>query len=135
MKRKTISILLMILFFVLLPIIATVTVPPRRLMAYHIQQFALVPVCAFLAALPGVPVRWFAYFAAIAVTPQIAMFAYHIRGTSSHLGWDNGLTGIIIPVLIIVAVVTASTVSAWLRQNIQTGIERHTGNANKTNGH
>ena len=122
----------MVLLFLLLLVSGVSMVPPRRLTSFHNHQFALVPACTFVAALPGVPIRWFAYFAALAVAPQIAMFSYHINGTSAHLGWDTGLARAILPILIIIAVVTASTATAWLRQVIQKGIGTLIGNANKT---
>lgn len=132
MKRITTSIAILAILFLLLIVTGGVSVPPRRLTAYHLHQFSLIPVCAFLAALPGVPIRWFAYFASLAVAALIAMFSYHINGTSSLLNWDNGLSKAILPILIIVAVVTASTLSAWLRQILHKGFGKLMRNANKS---
>ena len=122
MKNRITTVVLFALWMLVVLGLSFTTIPPRRLTFGHIIQFSLVPLGVFLVALPGVPRRWFAYFAALAVAPQIAMFSYHIRGTSYSLGWHKGIAQAILPILIIVAVVTASTVAGWLRQIIQTGI-------------
>ena len=132
MKNRIKTVVFMALWVVFLFFQAFASVPPRRLTLFHLQQFSLIPLGAFLVALPDVPKRWYAYFSALCVTPFIAMFSYHIRGTSFRLGWEAGVAIAFLPVLIIVAVGTASTVAAWLRQIIQTGLGQLMGNANKT---
>jgi hypothetical protein len=129
-KRTSKWLMVLALSFLLFSPVASV--PPRRLMSYHVQQFALIPLCAFLAALPGVPTRWFAYFSALAVAPMIDKFSYQIEGTSFRLGWNQGICRFLLPVLIIMAVVISSVVAAWLRVGLQTAIARRSRNANNT---
>jgi hypothetical protein len=132
MKNRITSIMLMALWMFVVLGLSYTSVPPRHLTLSHMLQFSMIPLGAFLAALPNVPRRWFAYAAALAVAPQIAMFSYHIRGTSYRLGWDKGIARTLLPILIIVAVVAASMLAAWVRQIIQSGIEKQKGHANQT---
>ena len=124
MSRKTPSVLLMALACVTIWLSLSVSVPPRRLTAQHIGPFALIPVSAFVAALPGVPTRWFAYFSALAVAPLLGAFAYQINGTSFRLGWGQGILRGVLPMLIAAAVVTASVAAARLRMALQSAIGR-----------
>jgi hypothetical protein len=131
MKNRIKTIVFMALWMMFLIFQACASVPPRHLTLRHMQQFSLIPLGAFLVALPDVPKRWYAYFSVLCVAPLIAMFAYHIRGTSSRLAWDEGIARFFLPILIIVAVVTASTLAAWLRQVIQTEIGKLKRHANQ----
>jgi hypothetical protein len=130
MKNRIKTIVFMVLWLMFLLFQASASVPPRRLTLFHLQQLSLIPLGAFLVALPDVPKRWYGYFAAICIVPFIAMLDYHIAGTSHHLGWTGNATWYALPVLIITAVVIASTLAAWLRQIIQTGIGKLKGHVN-----
>ena len=134
MRNKRNTIVFMVLWAIFLSLELIASVPPRRLTLFHLQKLSLIPLGVFLVALPKVPKRWYAYFSALCLTPFIALFDYHIAGTSRHLGWTGEVTRYLLPALIIIAVVTASTVAAWLRQIIQTGIQTLARNANKPDG-
>jgi hypothetical protein len=95
-------------------------------------MFAMIPAGAFLAALPGVPRRWYAYYSALAVAFMIAVFSYQIDGTSYHLGWNEGVARAIVPMVIIGVVVGSSVLAAWLRQMVHGTIGRLRANANHT---
>ena len=132
MKNRIKTIVFMALWMAFLLFQACVSVPPRHLTHFHLQQFSLIPFGTFLVALPNVPKRWYAYYSALCISTFIAMFSYHIRGTSSRLGWEQGVAKAFLPVLIIFAVVTASTVAAWLRQIIQAQLGKLMRYANKS---
>ena len=124
MRNRFISMGLMFVWSILLVAGTAMTVPPRRLTLDHLLGLSLIPVGAFISALPGVPIRWFAYIALLISAAFISVSGYHIMGTSRAWGLGEGMKIYIVPSLIAVSLALASMAAACFRLRLHEWIKR-----------
>ncbi|SRR5258706_7610015 len=125
MLNRAISVVVMICWGVVFVMLGMVVlVPPRQLTFDDVLQLLFIPMGAFVACLPGVPLRWFGYYSGLCAVPVLLGQSDHICGTLRTLGWADDFRAHLLAALMFVAVVFTSVAAAWLRQMWHKAIAR-----------
>jgi hypothetical protein len=131
--NRLISVAIMFFWAALWVLGAAMTIPPRRLTSGHVLELALIPLGAFIAYLPGVPLRWFCFYGVMCGAWRVLSLSPYIAGTVSVLGWDGSSRAYLLPAFMFYCVVLASVIAAWLRQLLHRAVNslvgRHAGDS------
>ena len=112
----------MVCWTVLLALSVVVMVPPRQLTVGDVLYLLFIPLGAFVAYLPSVPLRWFGFYGGLCAVLMELSQSNHMAGTLRAWGWAGDFRAILLPAFIFIAGVYSSVGAAWLRQLLHRAI-------------